>query len=304
MSTFSANGSPTCTPGAWSGRRRRRCRRRGWMPRRSRRRRCAPRTARPCCPTPARVGQVQILVPQHADRERVDQRVRLVDRVEPGLAADVRQSEAVGVEADAADDAGHDARGVGVVDRAEAQRIHDGDRARAHRDDVAHDAADAGRGALERLDVARVVVALDLEGDRPALADVDDAGVLAHADHEVLGHLGADLLAELPQPDLARLVRAVLAPHHRVHGELTAGGTPAEDVAGCAGTRRSSGRAPRTAAPSPGWRWRSRRSRRSGRAWGREWMRTRGRDLSLGGLLHSIRGHSTGRRIRCCMVAR
>ena len=129
------------------------------------------------------------------------------------------------------DDAVHDAGGVGVVDRAEAQLVHDGDRAGAHRDDVAHDAADAGRGALERLDVARVVVRLDLEGDRPALADVDDAGVLAHADHEVLLHLVGDLLAELAQVDLARLVRAVLAPHDRVHRELGARGAAAEDVA-------------------------------------------------------------------------
>ena len=125
----------------------------------------------------------------------------------------------------------HDACGVGVVDRAEAQLVHDGDRARAHRDDVAHDAADAGRGALERLDVARVVVRLDLEGDRPALADVDDAGVLAHADHEVLLHLVRDLLAELAQVDLARLVGAVLGPHHRVHRELAARGAAAEDLA-------------------------------------------------------------------------
>ena len=177
------------------------------------------------------VGEVQVLMPQHADRERVHERVRLVDGVEPGLAADVRQAEAVAVEADARDDAVHDARGVGVVDGAEAQRVHDGDRARAHRDDVAHDAADAGRGALERLDVARVVVRLDLERDRPALADVEHAGVLAHAHHQVLLHRGRDLLAELAQVDLRRLVGAVLAPHHRVHRELGARGAAAEDVA-------------------------------------------------------------------------
>jgi hypothetical protein len=39
-----------------------------------------------------------------------------------------------------------------------------------------------------------VVVRLDLEGDRPALADVDDAGVLADADEQGVG-LGL-LLAE------------------------------------------------------------------------------------------------------------
>ena len=153
----------------------------------------------------AGVGEVQVLVAQHPDRERVDQRVRLVHRVEPGLAADVRQAEAVAVEADAADHARQHAGGVGVVDGAEAEGVHDGDRAGAHRDDVAHDAADTGGRALERLHVPRVVVALDLERDRPALADIHHPGVLAHADHEVLRHLGADLLPELPQPDLALL---------------------------------------------------------------------------------------------------
>ena len=179
----------------------------------------------------ARIGELEVLVAEDADRERVDERVALVDGVEDGLAADVGQAQAVAVERDAGDDAVHDPRGVGVVDRAEAQLVHDRDRARAHRDDVAHDAADTGRRTLEGLDVARVVVRLDLEGDRPALADVDDAGVLAHADHEPLAHLVGDLLAELAQVDLARLVRAVLAPHHGVHRQLAAGGPPAEDLA-------------------------------------------------------------------------
>jgi hypothetical protein len=149
---------------------------------------------------------VQVFVAQHADGESVDERVGLVDRVEVGLAADVGQAEAVAVVADSRDDAVHDTGGVGVVDGAEAQRVHDRDRAGAHRDDVAHDAADAGRRALERLDEAGVVVALDLERDRPALADIHDARVLAHAHHEVLLHGRADLLAELAQVGLARLV--------------------------------------------------------------------------------------------------
>ncbi len=179
----------------------------------------------------ARVRELEVFVAQDADREGVHERVALVDRVEHGLAADVRQAQAVAVERDAAHDAVHDACGVGVVDRAEAQLVHHGDRAGAHRDDVAHDSADAGRGALERLDVARVVVRLDLEGDRPALADVDDAGVLAHAHHEAGLHLVGDLLAELAQVDLAGLVRAVLRPHDGVHRELAARGAAAEDLA-------------------------------------------------------------------------
>ena len=67
------------------------------------------------------VRELEVFVAQHADRERVHERVALVDRVEHGLAADVRQAQAVAVERDAARDAVHDACGVGVVDRAEAQ---------------------------------------------------------------------------------------------------------------------------------------------------------------------------------------
>ena len=79
------------------------------------------------------------------------------------------------------------------------------------------------------LDVRRVVVALDLEGDRPALADVNDASILTDADEQLVSL--RLLLAELAQMHLARLVRAVLAPHHRVHRELTAGRTTLQDVA-------------------------------------------------------------------------
>ena len=70
-------------------------------------------------------------------------------------------------------------RVFGCVGRAEAQRVEAGDRPRAHGEDVAQDAADAGRRALIGLDVARVVVALHLEHAGQPVADVDDAGVLA-----------------------------------------------------------------------------------------------------------------------------
>ena len=167
----------------------------------------------------------------HADAERVDERVAEVAGVEDGLAADVRQAEAVAVAADARDDAGQDPLGVLGVERAEAERVHHGDRPGPHREDVADDAADAGRGALVGLDVRRVVVRLDLERDRVAVADVDDAGVLADAGHQLRAHLVGDLLAELAQVHLGGLVGAVLAPHHRVHRELGARRAATEDVA-------------------------------------------------------------------------
>ena len=56
-----------------------------------------------------------------------------------------------------------------VIGRAaEAQRIHHRDGTRAHGEDVAQNAADAGRRALERLDVTRMIVRFDLETRPPS----------------------------------------------------------------------------------------------------------------------------------------
>ena len=110
-----------------------------------------------------------------------------------------------------------------VIGAPEAQRVEAGDRARAHREDVAQDAADAGRRALVRLDEARVVVRLHLEDGREAVADVDDAGVLAGAldDARALGGEALEVHAR-------RLVGAVLAPHHAEDAELGVRGLAAE----------------------------------------------------------------------------
>ena len=123
-------------------------------------------------------------------------------------------------------------RGAGdrVVEAAEAERIEHGDGARAHGEDVAQDAADAGGGALEGLDEAGVVVRLDLEGDDVAAADIDDAGVFAGALHDELAAGG-----QLLQVQARALVRAVLAPHHAEDAEL---GVAWARGRGC---RRSSG---------------------------------------------------------------
>ena len=98
---------------------------------------------------------------------------------------------------------------------AEAQPVEQRDRAGAHRDDVAQDPADPGRSALEGLDRARMVVALDLEGDGLALADVDDARVLARALEDA-----RPLDREAAQQRRRVLVRAVLRPEQGEDGEL------------------------------------------------------------------------------------
>ena len=75
--------------------------------------------------------------------------------------------------------------------------------------------ADARRGALERLDRRWVVVALDLEGDGEAVAEVEHARVLARALQDARPVAG-----EPSQQERGVLVPAVLRPEQREDGEL------------------------------------------------------------------------------------
>ncbi len=120
--------------------------------------------------------------------------------------------------ADARDGAREQMAAAGAGEGAEAQRVQEGDRPRTEREDVADDPADAGCGALERLDRRRVVVRLDFERDRPAVADVHGPGVLAGAlqDMRTLGRKAS-------QHAPGVLVGAVLAPHQAEHHEFGIG---------------------------------------------------------------------------------
>ena len=186
ISSFSVNGSPTCTVGRFSSR---------FVVELGRRHGGAVDAVAAGLGADVDDGQadalgrrVEDLVgAREADAHGVDQDVVVVALVEVGLAADRRHADAIAVAADAGDDAVDEVARLGMVGRAEAQRVQVGDGARAHGEHVAHDAADAGRRALVGLDVARVVVALHLEDDAVAVAEVDDAGVLAGA----LDHLRA-----------------------------------------------------------------------------------------------------------------
>ena len=161
-------------------------------------------------PTPCAFAEQHALGREEADAHRVDQRVRGVRLVERALAADGRDADAVPVVADSGD------RAAEVpVGRAEAQPVEQRDRPRAHRDDVAEDAADSGRGPLERLDGRRVVVRLDLERDGDAVAEVDHARVLARALQHALA-----AGRQPPQQPGRMLVAAVLGPEQREDREL------------------------------------------------------------------------------------
>ena len=107
------------------------------------------------------------------------------------------------------------------ADGAETQGVHDGERPRAHSKNVAQDTADAGGGALKRLDEGGVIMGLDLESAGPAVADINDAGILSRPLHHELAACRQPL-----EVDAGGLVGAVLAPHDAVDAQLREPGSP------------------------------------------------------------------------------
>ena len=150
-----------------------------------------------------------------AQREGVHEDVAVVTLVERDLAADRGYPHRVAVAPDAGHHPLHEERGPRMVGRPEAQAVHVRYRARAHREDVAEDPADAGGRPLVGLDEGGVVVALHLEADRLTVADVDDPGVLAGPLKDARTLRGEGL-----EVDARALVRAVLRPHDREDAEL------------------------------------------------------------------------------------
>src|SRR5687768_3049221 len=163
----------------------------------------------------ARPGVEDLVALGDPEGEGVDQDVAVVTAMEPGLAADRGDAHAIAIVADASDYAVDQEAHARSVDLAEAQGIHAGDRARAHGEDVAQDAAHAGHRSLVGLDEARMVVRLHLEDRHPAVPYVHDAGVLARP----LEHV-RPLGRKLPQIDLGGLVRTVLGPEGGGDAEL------------------------------------------------------------------------------------
>ena len=168
-------------------------------------------------------GPLQLVGADHSHAHRVDQRVVGVAILEVDLATDGGDADAVPVAADPAHHALEEVPRRGQ--RTETQRVEDGHRSGAHGGDVAQDPAHTGGRALVGLDGARVVVGLDLESDGPALADLDDAGVLARALQYPRAGAG-----QAAQEGLGGLVRAVLRPEHADHPQLHVVGGSAQQL--------------------------------------------------------------------------
>ena len=75
--------------------------------------------------------------------------------------------------------------------------------------------ADASGCALKRFDEAGMIVRFDLEGAGPAVADVDDAGILSRPLQHAFAACGQPL-----QMHARRFVGTVLAPHYAEDAEF------------------------------------------------------------------------------------
>ena len=102
-----------------------------------------------------------------------------VGSIEVNFARDVGYADAVPVPGDAAHHSLKQAPTLGVVRRAEPEGVQQRDGPGAHGQDVAHYAAHASGGALQRFHRGRVVMGFDLENHRQAVADVHRPGSLS-----------------------------------------------------------------------------------------------------------------------------
>ena len=130
-------------------------------------------------------GGIEDLVGVGQTRSKgVHKAVAVIGGVKAHFAPHRRHAKAVTIAANACNDAMHQLARLAVVGRPEAKRVHRRDRTRAHRKDVPQDAAHASRRTLIGFDVGRVVVAFHFEDQRLAVADINDARILARsADH-------------------------------------------------------------------------------------------------------------------------
>ena len=174
----------------------------------------------------ARSGGVEDLVGVCEARGKgVHEAVAVVGLVETGLAADGRDAEGIAVAADPFHHTVHELAGLGMLRRAEGQRVHRGDGTGAHGEDVAQDAAHAGRSTLIGFDVRGVVVAFHLEDHGLPVADVHDARVLAGAADDL--RAGCRQLLEV---NLRGFVGTVLVPHRAEDAQFGERGLAIQDA--------------------------------------------------------------------------
>src|SRR5262249_48572887 len=150
-----------------------------------------------------------------AEAENIHQRIERINIVKRNLAAHRRHTHAIAVTRDAGHDALHQVAILRRVQLTEPEGIKQGNRPRAHCEDVAQNPTYAGCRSLVRLDERRMVVRFHFEDYAEPVADIHRARVLTGALHHPRPGC-----RQLLQVDAGALVRAMLRPHNREHTEF------------------------------------------------------------------------------------
>src|SRR5260370_38974562 len=106
--------------------------------------------------------------------------------------------------------------GSGINNWSKPERMHARHWPRAHGENIAQDAADAGSRPLKWLNERWMIMRLNFERASPPVTDVDDPGILSRP----LKHAAAMRRQPLQMPP-RRFVGAVCAPHHAENSELS-----------------------------------------------------------------------------------
>ena len=138
----------------------------------------------------------------------VHKAIAIVRAVKPDFAPYGGHAKAVAVAADALHHACDQSLGFGVGGDTETEGIHRRNRACAHGEHIAQDAANARSRPLGRFDVAGVVVGLHFEYERLAVTNVHDTCVFTRAANDLRARSGQGA-----QPFLAGFIRAMFVPH-------------------------------------------------------------------------------------------
>src|SRR6185295_10189558 len=164
-------------------------------------------------------AEEDLIVSHETECKRIYERVQRISIVKRDFTADSRNTKRVTVVRDTCNDTGQQrsitTTVLRVIERSEAQAIHRRNRTRAHREDVAQDAADTSRRALKRLDERRMIVRLDLERRAPPIAEIHDAGILARRNDHAWSSGGQTF-----EMNARRFVGTVFRPHDRENPEL------------------------------------------------------------------------------------
>ena len=150
-----------------------------------------------------------------AHRHRIHQNIAVIAFVESDLSANGRDAEGIAVATDARHNPRDQMAGARMGRVTEPQGIQTGNRACAHGEDIAQNAAHTGGCALIGFDEGGVVVAFHFEDAGQPVANVDDTGILTRSlDHP--RRFGRQAL----QMQTGGLIGTMLVPHRRKNTEF------------------------------------------------------------------------------------